>query len=66
VSAAGARPRTTIAYGAEAVVNLVLSYHFERGQYFNGMQPARANDLAYDTPARSRLRALSAGITGIR
>jgi NAD(P)-dependent dehydrogenase (short-subunit alcohol dehydrogenase family) len=66
VREAGARPRTTIAEGAEAVVNLVLSDHFESGQYFNGMQPARANDQPYDTPARSRLRALSAGITGIR
>jgi NAD(P)-dependent dehydrogenase (short-subunit alcohol dehydrogenase family) len=64
VREAGARPRTTIAEGAEAVVHLVLSENIESGQYYNGMQPARANDQAYDTRARRRLRALSVELTG--
>jgi hypothetical protein len=34
------------------------------GRYFNGLQPARANDQAYDEEARARLMALSRELTG--
>lgn len=64
VREAGARPRTTIAEGADAVVNLVLAAGIESGRYYNGMEPARAHAQAYDSEARRRLRALSVDLTG--
>lgn len=59
VREAGARPRSTVAEGAAAVVHLVTSPDIESGQYFNGMRPARAHAQAYDAAARARLRTLS-------
>jgi NAD(P)-dependent dehydrogenase (short-subunit alcohol dehydrogenase family) len=66
VAAAGARPRTTVAEGAEAVVHAVTAAGLESGQYFNGMRPTRAGAQAYDETARARLRALSGQLTGVR
>ena len=62
----GARPRATIAEGADAVMQVVDADDFESGQYFNGLRPARANAQAYDTEARARLKRLSQELTGIR
>lgn len=64
VREAGARPRSTIAEGADAVIHLVLSPGIESGQYYNGREPARAHAQAYDREARRRLRALSVELTG--
>ena len=61
----GLTPRATVAEGAEAVLQLVTAPGIATGQYYNGLQPARANAQAYETEARARLRALSRGITGI-
>jgi NAD(P)-dependent dehydrogenase (short-subunit alcohol dehydrogenase family) len=63
VREAGARPRSTIAEGADAVIHLVLSPGIESGQYHNGREPARAHAQAYDSEARRRLRALSVDLT---
>ena len=62
----GATPRSTIAEGADAVMQVVDSDDFESGQYFNGLEPARANAQAYDPEARAQLRQLSETLTGIR
>ncbi|HUE95075.1 MAG TPA: SDR family NAD(P)-dependent oxidoreductase, partial [Longimicrobiaceae bacterium] len=51
VRRAGVEPRSTVAEGAEAVINLVASPDVPSGQYYNGLRPARANDQAYDTQA---------------
>jgi NAD(P)-dependent dehydrogenase (short-subunit alcohol dehydrogenase family) len=64
VREAGARPRSTIAEGADAVIHLVLSPGIESGQYYHGREPARAHAQAYDSEARRRLRALSVELTG--
>ena len=62
----GATPRSTIDEGADAVMQVVDSDEFESGQYFSGLNPAQANDQAYDEGARARLRRLSQALTGIR
>ena len=62
----GATPRSTIAEGADAVMQVVDSEDFESGQYFSGLEPTRANAQAYDVEARARLRQLSEELTGVR
>ena len=62
----GATPRSTIAEGADAVMQVVDSGDFESGQYFSGLNPAEANDQAYDRGARAQLKQLSQELTGIR
>ena len=59
----GLRPRSTVGEGAEAVLQLVTSPDLESGQYFRGLQPARAHDQAYELEARARLRSLSERLT---
>lgn len=59
-----ARPRATVEDGTEAVMNLVTSSSVESGQYFNQMNPARANAQAYDSDARRKLREISRELTG--
>ena len=66
VRRAGATPRSTIAEGADAVMQVVDSDDFESGQYFSGLRPTRGNDQAYDPEARARLKRLSQELTGIR
>jgi len=61
----GATPRSTIAEGADAVMQVVDSDDFESGQYFSGLNPTRANDQSYDAGARARLRELSQELTGL-
>ena len=65
VRRAGATPRSTIAEGADATMQVVDSDDFESGQYFSGLRPTRANDQAYDPEARARLRRLSEQLTGV-
>jgi hypothetical protein len=36
------------------------------GLYYNGLNEAKANEQAYDTAARAKLRALSLHLTGLR
>jgi NAD(P)-dependent dehydrogenase (short-subunit alcohol dehydrogenase family) len=64
VEEAGANPRSTVDEGADAVMQLVTMPEPGTGRYFNGLQPARANDQAYDEEARARLMALSRELTG--
>jgi len=66
VAEAGAAPRSTVAEGAEAVMQLAVSPELEgrSGLYFNGLNEARANAQAYDEEARAKLRALSRELTG--
>ncbi len=65
VRRAGATPRSTIAEGADAVMQVVDSEAFESGQYFSGLRKAEANAQAYDPEARARLRELSQELTGL-
>lgn len=60
----GARAMSSIDEGAKAVLHLIDPPDLETGQYFNGMNAARANDQAYDRGARDKLRRLSAELTG--
>ena len=57
--------RATVEDGVEAVVNQVNLPDLESGQYFDRLNPERANDQAYDEEARERLRKLSIELTGI-
>ena len=66
VAGAGVRPRATIDEGADAVMQLIVSTEIEGGQFFRGLQPARANDQAYDRAARAMLKRLSEELTGVR
>lgn len=45
-------PRSTVAEGADAVINLVETSDLESGQYFNALEPTRANDQVYEEEAR--------------
>jgi NAD(P)-dependent dehydrogenase (short-subunit alcohol dehydrogenase family) len=64
VREAGVQPRSTVAEGAEAVINLVRSPGLRSGDYFSGLNPTRANAQAYDARARARLRELSERLVG--
>jgi hypothetical protein len=64
VEEAGARPRSTVGEGADAVMQLVTMEQPGTGRYFNGLEEARANAQADDAEARSRLMALSRELTG--
>jgi len=63
---AGVRPQSTVEDGADAVMHLVTADGLVSGQFFFQMTPARANEQAYDTVARARLKELSDRLTGIR
>lgn len=60
----GVEPRATIAEGADAVMQLIVSDEIEGGQFFNQMNPARANAQAYESDSRARLQELSRKLTG--
>ena len=60
----GARARTSVDEGTEAVLQLVNAPELGSGRYFNGMEPARANMQAYEPEARARLMDLSRALTG--
>jgi len=61
----GARARSTVEEGTEAVMNAVRTPELESGTYFQGLQARQANAQAYDAAARARLRALSVALTGV-
>jgi NAD(P)-dependent dehydrogenase (short-subunit alcohol dehydrogenase family) len=65
VRGAGARPQSTVAEGADAVLHLVTAPDLENGAYFDGRVQGRAHVQAYDAAARARLRALSRTLTGL-
>lgn len=67
VRRAGVTPLSTVAEGAEAILNLAISPALEgrTGLYFNGLREARAQAQAYDAEARRRLRAISLELTGL-
>lgn len=60
----GARARTSVDEGADAVLFVVEGDDLESGQYFDQTRPARADEQAYDREARARLRALAQRLTG--
>ena len=55
----GARPRASVEEGTEAVLHLIDAPDLGTGGYFNGTQPARPHDQAFDTEALEMLVALS-------
>lgn len=61
---AGMKARATVGEGADAVMRQITG-DVESGQYYNGLQAARANAQAYDESSRARLRALSLQLTGL-
>lgn len=61
----GVPPRSTVAEGADAVMNLVNGESVGSGGYFNGLKVAKANAQAYDADARSRLHRLSVELTSV-
>ncbi|HEY1934972.1 MAG TPA: SDR family NAD(P)-dependent oxidoreductase [Acetobacteraceae bacterium] len=67
VRRAGVTPISTVEQGAEAILNLAVSFEIEgrSGRYFNGLREARANAQAYDAAARQRLRTISLELTGL-
>jgi NAD(P)-dependent dehydrogenase (short-subunit alcohol dehydrogenase family) len=66
VEEAGARPRSTVDDGADALMQLATMEEPGTGRYFNGLVESRANEQAYDAEARARLIALSRALTGGR
>jgi hypothetical protein len=65
VQQSGLPARTTVDEGAEALMRLITAPGIETGQYFNGVNAARANAQAYDAEARRQLRELSRKLTGL-
>jgi NAD(P)-dependent dehydrogenase (short-subunit alcohol dehydrogenase family) len=65
VTEAGITPRSTVAQGADAVMNLVTGTGLVNGGFYNGTSAGRANAQAYDEAARARLRELSRRLTGV-
>ncbi len=62
VRAMGVRPLNTVEDGAAAVVRLACAPELasRSGEFFNGLEAARAHPQAYDETARRRLAAVSA------
>jgi NAD(P)-dependent dehydrogenase (short-subunit alcohol dehydrogenase family) len=67
VRAGGITPISTVEQGGAAILHLVSGDDVAgtSGQFFNGMQQAKANPQAYDAAARQRLRTLSLELTGL-
>jgi NAD(P)-dependent dehydrogenase (short-subunit alcohol dehydrogenase family) len=64
VREAGVRPRATVEEGRDALLRLVVEPDVGTGGYFDGQEPARAHEQAYDAAARERLRDLSERLVG--
>ena len=66
VRQSGVTPISTVAEGAEAILNLAVSDELAgvSGEFYNGLRPARANAQAYDDKAREQLRVLTGRLTG--
>ena len=67
VRQSGVTPISTVAEGAEAILNLAVADELAgvSGAFYNGLRPARANAQAYDDKAREQLRVLSGRLTGL-
>jgi len=67
VRQSGVTPISTVDEGAEAILNLAISEELDgrTGQFYNGLQPSRANPQAYDGSARESLRVLSLRLIGL-
>jgi len=65
VTGAGRQPMSSVADGAEAVMQLAVGAALEgrTGLYFNQLNEGRANAQAYDADARQRLFSLSVELT---
>ena len=63
VREAGMKARATVGEGADAVMRQIAGT-VDSGQYYNGLQAARANAQAYDEAARARLRSVGMRLTG--
>jgi len=61
------QPISTLEEGVNATVRLVTDASLDRasGRYFNGLAEARADDQAYRTEARKKLRELSDRLAGL-
>ncbi|HET6158505.1 MAG TPA: SDR family NAD(P)-dependent oxidoreductase [Dongiaceae bacterium] len=59
-------PMSTVDEGADAIMNLAVSDEMSErsGEYFDGLNPARARAQAYDRRSRERLRQISFELTG--
>jgi NAD(P)-dependent dehydrogenase (short-subunit alcohol dehydrogenase family) len=68
VRASGTTPISTVEQGGDAILHLVHGDDVadRSGLFFDGMREARAHPQAYDANARSRLRALSLKLTGVK
>lgn len=60
-------PISTIEEGVQATARLVTDHELDQvsGQFFNGLNQARADEQAYDPDARRKLRELSDRLTGV-
>ncbi|HLH92311.1 MAG TPA: SDR family NAD(P)-dependent oxidoreductase [Xanthobacteraceae bacterium] len=67
VRASGISPVSTVAEGADAILDLAISDGLEgkTGLFFDRQRVSRANAQAYDEAARKRLRELSYRLTGL-
>jgi NAD(P)-dependent dehydrogenase (short-subunit alcohol dehydrogenase family) len=67
VTAAGTEPISTLEEGTEATLRLAIDPALEgvSGRYFDRMRETRADEQAYDSEARRRLRELSDELTGL-
>jgi NAD(P)-dependent dehydrogenase (short-subunit alcohol dehydrogenase family) len=68
VRQSGVTPVSTVETGAAAILQLAVSPKLDgrSGLYFNVMNEARANAQAYDAEARSKLKALSLELVGLK
>jgi NAD(P)-dependent dehydrogenase (short-subunit alcohol dehydrogenase family) len=62
----GARARSSVHDGADAVMYVIDGDDVGTGNYFNQKTPTRANPQAYDEQARERLRTLAERLTAAR
>jgi NAD(P)-dependent dehydrogenase (short-subunit alcohol dehydrogenase family) len=65
---AGWQTMSSVEEGLKATLRLVIDPSLEEvtGEYFDGLQPARANDQAYDKKVQQRLAALSQELVTFR
>jgi NAD(P)-dependent dehydrogenase (short-subunit alcohol dehydrogenase family) len=68
VRQSGASPLSSVEEGADAILQLIESPDLagQTGLFFNGLKPARADAQAYDATARTKLRALSFELVGLK
>lgn len=62
----GARARSSVHDGADAVVHIIDGDDLGTGGYFNQTTPTRAHRQAYDEDAREQLRTLAERLTAAR